>query len=236
MSFKSNMRYSHRFECWPSPIVFLLFTLCVISYIPQIMSTTAESAASSLLVFKSQRPAVPKPTATTVLTDDPEPIPLSSVVNPSSIQLATSLLTSALGSTVPSKYPIRTVVGNLYFRLRKHRAPIMIIPPLLRIVYQYRHPIMGGLTSAFKSMVGAGAAGGVAGKGLADLATSASQMAPSYVAPSLNAGSYPFLVPFGSLPLQLKESSSLTRPSIGRSSEPVHNILPPIYLNYPQYF
>lgn len=49
-------------------------------------------------------------------------------------------------------YPFRTKIGNLIFHLRQHRTQMLIIPSLLRLVYQYRKPILDGLTTAYQAL------------------------------------------------------------------------------------
>ncbi|KAH9409307.1 hypothetical protein TYRP_010310 [Tyrophagus putrescentiae] len=69
-----------------------------------------------------------------------------------------------MGAASPSSanpYPIRTMIGNMVWRIRQHKTPLMVIPPVLRLLYQFRGPIMTGFNSAFKGI--GGGVGGPAG-------------------------------------------------------------------------
>lgn len=122
---------------------------------------------------------------------------------------ASSLLYSMLGgapSRVANPYPYRTMVGNLYFKLRQHSTPIMVIPPLLRLMYRFREPIMGGLNSVISKVPMAlgstGALGALAGAAAAgEPSASASDVEPSVVSPNgetaSGANAVPAFGPFG---------------------------------------
>lgn len=88
-----------------------------------------------------------------------------------------------MGAASPSSanpYPIRTMIGNMVWRIRQHKTPLMVIPPVLRLLYQFRGPIMTGFNSAFKGIGGGGPAA-AAVKGAADLASASSNLASSAV-------------------------------------------------------
>ena len=94
-----------------------------------------------------------------------------------------------MGAPAPSAvnpYPIRTMIGNMVFRLRQHKTPIMVIPPLIRMLYQFRRPLMAGFNSAIKGISGspggAAAAGAMAAKGASDLASAGSNPLSAAVA------------------------------------------------------
>lgn len=60
----------------------------------------------------------------------------------------------------PRKYPIRTMLGNMYHRFRSNRTSMLLIPPLLRFAYQYGGPLLDRMGSALG--LGQGAAQGAA--------------------------------------------------------------------------
>lgn len=99
----------------------------------------------------------------------------------STVGATSNFLYSLMGASpsAVNPYPIRTMIGNMVFRLRQHKTPLMVIPPVLRLLYQFRGPLMSGFNSAFKGIGGAGgpvgsAAAGLAAKGASDLASAAS--------------------------------------------------------------
>jgi hypothetical protein len=97
------------------------------------------------------------------------------------IFLLTSVLCSDLKSTPsptkgPSKrYPVRTFLGNMYHRFRNNRTPLVLIPPLIRLAYQYGGPLLERMSSAFGLSGAAGqtAAGAAASGGIDSLVESA---------------------------------------------------------------
>lgn len=56
-------------------------------------------------------------------------------------------------SNIQNPYPFRTMIGNLMFRLRQHRTQMLVVPSLLRIIYQYRQPIVQGLSNAYQTLI-----------------------------------------------------------------------------------
>lgn len=107
----------------------------------------------------------------------------SSSLSASSLNALSSLASSLYQASSPAAgtlsaatnpYPIRTMIGNVYFRLMQHRKQLMIIPPLVRVLYQYRRPIV----SAFQSFAGS-AGSSLATKGAAGLGALAADTASS---------------------------------------------------------
>lgn len=99
----------------------------------------------------------------------------------SAVGATSNFLYNLMGAapSVTNPYPIRTMIGNMVFRIRQHKTPLMVIPPVLRLLYQFRGPILTGFNSAFKGIGGgpagaAASAAGLAAKGASDLASAAS--------------------------------------------------------------
>jgi len=46
----------------------------------------------------------------------------------------------------PRKYPVRMFIGNMYHRFRSNRTGYLLIPPLLRLAYQYGPNIIRGIS------------------------------------------------------------------------------------------
>lgn len=62
----------------------------------------------------------------------------------------------------PRRYPVRKFLGNLYHRFRSNRTPMLLIPPLLRIAYQFGGPLLERMSSALglgQQVAGAGGGG-----------------------------------------------------------------------------
>jgi len=102
--------------------------------------------------------------------------------------MASNILYNVIGAPAPTAgnpYPIRTKIGNMFYRLRQHKTPIMVIPPLIRLMYQFRRPIINGVSSAFKGAASTLSAAAPVAKGVSDtaagaaaLGTAASQLTP----------------------------------------------------------
>lgn len=82
----------------------------------------------------------------------------------------------SLGATNGANpYPVRTMIGNLYYYIRQHRKPIILVPSMLRIAYQYRRPLMKAIQSLSKGADIGSAAGSAAAQSI---------MSPTFSLPS----------------------------------------------------
>jgi hypothetical protein len=92
--------------------------------------------------------------------------------------LAASPATTTTTKAPQKRYPVRTFLGNMYHRFRNNRTPLVLIPTVLRLAYQYGGPLLDRMSSAFGSGGGqaaAAAAGGAAAPALESFVESAIQ-------------------------------------------------------------
>lgn len=131
-----------------------------------VKGSSMEKSSSSMAQLKQNPTSGSSSTSSQSLNGKPSGSSMNSVntINSGSSSSSTGALLKPLMSTfmsttsangVPNPYPFRTMIGNLMFRLRQHRTQMLLIPSVIRIVYQYRRPIVDGLSTAYQSLVAA---------------------------------------------------------------------------------
>lgn len=130
---------------------------------PSLPSTSSGSAASSLSPTASaSSPGTQSLSGVQsvnafgrVLSTIVQTLPLISKKNS---DLAAGALAAGGSMNANNPYPFRTMIGNLYYYIRQHRKPIILVPSMLRLIYQYRRPLMSAVQSLSKGAdVGGGA-------------------------------------------------------------------------------
>ena len=145
-------------------IIILILALSIVQSMVMVKGSSMEKSSSSMAQLKQNPTSGSSSTSSQSLNGKPSGSSMNSVntINSGSSSSSTGALLKPLMSTfmsttsangVPNPYPFRTMIGNLMFRLRQHRTQMLLIPSVIRIVYQYRRPIGDGLSSAYQSLV-----------------------------------------------------------------------------------